>query len=260
MAKARIHIPEEIAPFLVAEDCADFPINRYILTANQQEIYEDIIDLQETVEEMHELGMDYLNTTLLYGGSGTGKTTFGRYLAYTLDKDFVYINFANLLDGIFGSTTRNLEKIFQFIATANCVFMLDEIDCIAVKRGEEDSATGGELSRITISLMQDFDKCKRDRVKTIILGGTNRLDRIDPALLSRFSITKEIKLMTNSEKQQYIENFLQEVKIPYSVENIKRYCAENSLVNIRNVEADISRCTVRWIKNNKQDFCLERIR
>ena len=41
---------------------------------------------------MKKIGLSYLNTTLLYGVPGTGKTMMGRYLAYRFDLDFVYIN------------------------------------------------------------------------------------------------------------------------------------------------------------------------
>ncbi|MEE1255567.1 MAG: ATP-binding protein [Lachnospiraceae bacterium] len=260
MSKARIEIPEHLQGFLEAEHCDDFPLSRYYVTQQQKEIIENILRIQKLTDEMHKMGLAYLNTTLLYGASGTGKTTFGRYIAYTLDKDFVYINFAKLIDGIFGNTARNISEIFRFMADADCIFMMDEIDCISQKRGTESSATGGEISRITVTLMQELDYYRKNKVKTIIIGATNRRDIMDEALLSRFSLPVELKPLKNAEKEAYIKLFLDDVGVPYDIMNIKEYCARNTVIRQRNVEADMIRCIAQWIESGKKKFHLEHIR
>lgn len=260
MSKARIEIPEHLKGLLEAEHCDDFPLSRYYVTQQQKDIIENILRIQRLTEEMHKMGLSYLNTTLLYGASGTGKTTFGRYIAYKLDKDFVYINFAKLIDGIFGNTARNISEIFRFMADADCIFMMDEIDCISQKRGTESSATGGEISRITVTLMQELDYYRKNKVKTIIIGATNRRDIMDEALLSRFSLPVELKSLKNDEKEAYIKLFLDDVGVPYDITNIKEYCARNTTVRQRNVEADMIRCIAKWIEDGKEKFYLEHIR
>ena len=144
----------------------------------------------------------------------------------------------------------------------SAIFMLDELDCIAVRRGNESEATGGELSRITISLMQELDFYRSNKSKNIIIAATNRIDMVDPALRSRFSIERELKRLTNKEKEEYIIQFLGSVGedgIGYDIENIRDYCARTSTVPTRNVESDIQRCAVQWIKNGKQRFVLDHI-
>ena len=47
--------------------------------------------------------------------------------------------------------------------------------------------------------------------------------------------------------------------IGYDIENIRDYCARTSTVPTRNVESDIQRCAVQWIKNGKQRFVLDHI-
>lgn len=260
MSKARIEIPENLKAYLEAEHCDDFPINRYYVTDLQRKIIKEILDLRELTDQMQAMGLSYLNTTLLYGASGTGKTTFGRYIAYLQDMDFVYVNFAKLIDGVFGNTSKNISDIFRFMATQECIFMLDEIDCIAQKRGTESAATGGELGRITVTIMQELDYYRKNKVKCIILAGTNKRDLMDDALFSRFSMAKELIPLNNKEKQEYIELFLNDVRVPFNRKNIEEYCARNTAIRQRNVEADMIRCIAAWIKNGKKDFYLEHIR
>lgn len=260
MSKAWIEVPDELKDFLVISHCDDFPIERYYVTDAQLEIFQAIVDNMSVTQQMKELGMSYMNSTLLYGPPGTGKTTMVKWIAYQLDMDYAYIDFSQLISGgVFGDTARNLKKIFDFIKEEECIFLLDEIDCIAVKRGEESSATGGELSRITITLMQLMDDYRNSGSDTILIGCTNRADRLDAALRSRFSIEREVPRLKNSEKFEYICQFLQSVGIPYSTDNIHEYCAKTAIVPNRNIESDIQRCAIQWIKNGKKDYYLDHI-
>lgn len=260
MSKAHIDVPDELKDFLVISHCDDFPIERYYITAAQLEIYQAIVDNMTVTQEMKELGMSYMNSTLLYGPPGTGKTTMVKWIAYQLNMDYAYLDFSQLVNGgIFGSTARNLKAIFDFMRDKDCIFLLDEIDCIAVKRGEESQATGGELSRITIALMQQMDAYRNAGADNILIGCTNRADRLDAALLSRFSVTKEVPRLTNQEKFEYICQFLESVGIEYDTENIRDYCARTAIVPNRNIESDMERCAVQWIKNGKHNYYLEHI-
>lgn len=260
MATPRIQLPDEIKEFIEIENCDDFRTDRYFVTKSQKEIYCEIMRMQQLTEELREMDIDYLNTTLLYGSTGCGKTTFARWMAHKLHIDFAYLNFAKLLDGVLGNTAMNISKVFRFMAANRCVFMLDEVDCIAVKRGQESAATGGELSRITITLMQELDYYKKHKVNSIILAGTNKLNTIDDALISRFSLKKEVPLMTNEEKEKYIKKYLRSVGILYDTDNIRDYCADNPFLPVRNVEADMIRCIAEWIDNERRDYQIKHIR
>lgn len=258
MQETKISVPERIRPFLEVEDCSAFPIDRYYVSHNEREVLEDIIRMRRYASELKEMGIPYLNSTLLYGKTGTGKTTLGRYVAYQLGLAFAYISFAKLIEGEFGKTSRNLSDIFRFMADTECVLMLDELDCIAVKRGTEaSSANGGEMTRITISLMQELDYYKDHNIKSVIIGATNMFGSLDDALVSRFSIPHELKHLTNQEKEEFICLYLNSKQIPYDIGNIRKYCAQNSIITQRNVEADIIQCIIRWIESGKQQYVLE---
>lgn len=269
MSKARIEIPEKIRPYIKAECCDDFPIEKYYKTPQVDQIISSIEDTRRVSSEMQKMGLSYMNSTLLYSVPGTGKTTLGRYIAYVMDKDFIYIDFAKLFDGVFGKTTGIISDVFEFARTADCIFMMDEIDCISQKRGTEGVATGGEIGRITTVIMQQLDNYRRLGTDCIVIGATNKREIMDEALFSRFSVAVEFKTLTNQEKEEYIKLYLNNVNytqangkkgIPYDVANIKEYCSRNSAIRQRNVESDMNRCIVQWIKSGKTRFFLEHIR
>lgn len=262
MSQTRLSIPEHLQPYLEAEHCDDFPIDRFYITNLHREIVSDILHAQELHEKLEKYGVHYLNATLLYGVPGTGKTTFARYVAHCLDLDSVYINFAKLYDGVLGNTPGKISDIFQYMSTIKAIFLLDEIDAISQKRGTESDVTGGEISRITITLMQELDMMKRKNSEIIIIGCTNRNDIMDPALRDRFAIKKEVKCLNVREKQEYIAMYLDNLGLPYTPENIKEYSASNPSLPNRDIQADIDRCLIRWIEAGEGEapFVLDHIR
>lgn len=266
MSNIKFDIPEDIREYLRIEDCSDFDTSKYFKTQEQTKIINEITGKRRTAAEMLEMGVPLLNSTLLYGPTGTGKTTLCRYIAHKHHLPFAYINFASLIEGgVFGKTALNLTKIFEALLDKECVFTLDEIDCIAVNRERSEAqANGGELKRITITLMQLMDLFEQRKVQSIIIGCTNRVTDLDPALRSRFKLKKQIGVLTIDEKKAYIRKFLDNVRtdytIDYNLENISNYCLRGSTLGMRDMEADIKAALARWIENNHQGFELIRIR
>lgn len=215
-----IELPYDLQNILCVEDVSNsFKEGRYYLSDREKEISENIIRMQKVNQKLMEMGIPYINSTLLYGESGTGKTTFGKYVAYKTGLPFCYLNFSNMVDSYMGSTSKNISKAFTYAISNPCVFMLDEIDCISIRRAESGSSggTGGELARITITLMQEFDKLPND---IIVIGATNRKDRIDEALLRRFSMKSEVKSLTEEERGELVKKYLGDIGMTFTEEEI----------------------------------------
>lgn len=215
-----MELPQNVKGLLTLEDTSlSFRESRYYLSSREVGILSSIIRMKAVNERLMELGIPYMNSTLLYGESGTGKTTFGRYVAYKTGLPFCYMNFSSIVDSYMGSTSKNISKAFSYAISNPCVFMLDEIDCISIERSGSGSGdgTGGEMARITISLMQEFDKIPND---VIVVGATNRIDRVDNALLRRFSVKHEVKSLTAAEKTEMVKRFLDDVGIAFADESI----------------------------------------
>ena len=199
-------MPNDLRVFLTGETPDGFRKEQYYPRENEMSVFKEIRTMKLTADLLSEKGIRYRNTTLLYGKSGTGKTELGRYVASELNLPFFYISFAHAIDSYMGSTAKNLSKIFEFCSSVPCVLMLDEVDCISIKRAADGSkGADGELERTTISLMQELDKLPSH---VVLIATTNRPDLVDDALTRRFLIRRELFPMTKEELLGTAEKFL----------------------------------------------------
>lgn len=209
-----MELPNDLKNLLIMEDVSvSFNENRYYLSNREGEVVKKILKLNKASQRLAEIGVNYINSTILYGESGTGKTTFGRYIAYKMGIPFAYLNFSRVVDSYLGSTQKNISKVFDHVKQQKCVFMIDEIDAIGMRR--RDSKEVGEMSRIVISLMQNLDTLTSD---VVLLGATNRLDIIDEALLRRFTTKHEVKRLNEQERYEMANKFLADVDFDYEDE------------------------------------------
>lgn len=219
---------------LFIEDVSDFIEERYYLSPREKEVFEHIQKIRNASERLSALNLRYLNSTLLYGESGTGKTTFGRYIAYKFNLPFVYLNLSQTVGSLLGETSANISSVFTDIKEFPCVLMLDEIDSIAEKRCGGDGASGKEHNRMVITLMQELDRISPSNV---IIGATNRLDILDPALVRRFSLKHEVVRLTKEELLTLGRMFLSDVGVDVKEDVINslvdncQYASQSFFVN-----------------------------
>ena len=235
-----MELPNDLKNLLIMEDVSvSFNENRYYLGNRERDVAEKITKLNKASQRLAEIGVNYINSTILYGESGTGKTTFGRYIAYKMGIPFAYLNFSRVVDSYLGSTQKNISKVFDHVKQQKCVFMIDEIDAIGMRR--RDSKEVGEMSRIVISLMQNLDTLTSD---VVLLGATNRLDIIDEALLRRFTTKHEIKRPNKQERYEIASKFLADVDFDYDDDWLIGICErDNTQAGLMNelVEALVER-------------------
>ena len=201
----------------------DFNEARYYLGKEQKKTYEQIVEGVNSTLKMLEYGIPYMNSTLIYGEPGTGKTEFAKYVAFKLGLPYAYLNFSYLIDSYMGKTAQNLNRIFDYCKGQKCVLMLDEIDCIGIERGH-DTGADGELGRTTIALMQSLDGLVDGQ---IVIGATNRRDRLDKALLRRFQRQVEFKPFDKEERQAMIEVYMNSVDSSFLTDEIIHYADES---------------------------------
>lgn len=235
-----MELPADLKNLLIMEDVSvSFNENRYYLSNRESKVVEKILKLNKASQRLAEIGVNYINSTIFYGESGTGKTTLGRYMAYKMGIPFAYLNFSRVVDSYLGSTQKNISKVFDHVKQQKCVFMIDEIDAIGMRR--RDSKEVGEMSRIVISLMQNLDMLTSD---VVLLGATNRLDIIDEALLRRFTTKHEIKRPNKQERYEIASKFLADVDFDYDDDWLIGICErDNTQAGLMNelVEALVER-------------------
>ena len=119
---------------------------------------------------------------LLYGPPGTGKTLIAKAIAKTTESNFISIKGPELLSKWVGESEKGVREIFRKARlAAPCIIFFDEIDALVPKRG-----SGGSDSHVTENvvsqILTEIDGLE-ELNNVLIIGATNRLDMVDPALL-----------------------------------------------------------------------------
>ncbi|KTD55581.1 cell division protease ftsH [Legionella santicrucis] len=148
---------------------------------------------------------------LLYGPPGTGKTLIARTIGNFFTKDKVkVISAAELMDKYVGESQRKLREIFQDaknewdekgLNSQLYVYIFDEIDALAPKRGMKSDSSGvkDDMVATLLTILDGVDSPKN----IIVIGTTNRLDLIDPALIRPGRLDNVIEIGLPNEEARY---------------------------------------------------------
>ncbi len=189
-----LELPENLKNILVAEDSALFPENKFLVREAEEAIAKKVLSIYRVAGKLSQMGVPYVPALILHGESGCGKTELARYIAYRAKLPFIYVRFSALVNSYLGGTQGNIARVFDYAKTAPCVLCFDEIDAVGMARGQKNDV--GEMNRIVIALMQEMDRLPNNM---IIIGTTNRFDRLDPALIRWFPIQYEVKKLNEKE-------------------------------------------------------------
>lgn len=217
-----IELPYNLKDLLIAEDVTDYPMGKFLVRGGEEAIANKILATYRASNRLMELGISYLPAAILYGQSGTGKTELARYIAHKADLPFVYVRFSSVVNSLLGGTQSNINKVFSYAKSSPCVLCFDEIDAIGLKRGDTNDVS--EMSRATIALMQEMDALPNN---VIIIGTTNRYDRLDPALVRRFPISYQVKPFTRQEVISLVEKFFRYAGYEKDICALQSWCDEN---------------------------------
>lgn len=167
--------------------------------------YEDIGGLGDAVARVREmielplrhpelfkrLGVEAPKGVLLHGPPGTGKTLLAKAVANETNSNFFTIGGPEIMSKYHGESEERLRNVFQEAEkNAPSIIFIDEIDSIAPKREE---VTGEVERRIVAQLLSVMDGMK-SRGKVVVIGATNRVDAIDPALRRPGRFDREIEI------------------------------------------------------------------
>jgi transitional endoplasmic reticulum ATPase len=142
-----------------------------------------VVEHSHMRDELYEqVGLAPPRGILLTGPSGTGKTAMARALSGEKQIPLIAIDGPQLYSKWLGESERALREVFKKARrTAPCILFFDTIDAVAPKFGADQFGTD-VYQRILSQLLREIDNL-RDVKGVVLLGATNRPERIEPALL-----------------------------------------------------------------------------
>jgi len=151
---------------------------------------DQILEVRETVElpllkpELFKrVGIDPPKGVLLYGPPGTGKTLVAKAVAHETDATFIRIIGSELVQKFIGEGARLVREIFNLAKQkAPTILFIDELDAIGSQRLKIATSGDREVQRTLMQLLSELDGFEQ-RGDVKIIGATNRIDILDPALL-----------------------------------------------------------------------------
>jgi transitional endoplasmic reticulum ATPase len=172
--------------------------------------YEDIGGLDDELEQVREmielplsepelfrkLGVEPPSGVLLYGPPGTGKTLIAKAVANEVDAHFEVIDGPEIVSKYKGESEERLREVFErAVENQPAVVFIDEIDSIAGTRDEDADMENRVVAQL-LTLMDGLD----ERGQVIVVGATNRVDAIDPALRRGGRFDREIEIGAPDER------------------------------------------------------------
>ena len=232
--------------------------------------YTDIGGLDSQIEEIREaielpllkphlfeeVGIEPPKGVLLYGPPGTGKTLIAKAVATETNATFIRVVGSEFVQKYIGEGARLVREVFEMAREkAPTILFIDEIDAIAARRTNTDTSGDREVQRTLMQLLAEMDGFDpRGDVK--IIGATNRIDILDPAILrpGRFDRIIEIPLPDFEGRIQIFKIHTRKMKLADDVDfrklaemtegasgaDIKAICTEAGMFAIREEKAKVT--------------------
>jgi transitional endoplasmic reticulum ATPase len=173
--------------------------------------YEDIGGLTEEIRKVREmvelplkhpeifdrLGIEPPKGVLLHGPPGTGKTLLAKAVATESEANFMLLNGPEIMSKFYGESEKKIRDLFdEAEKNAPTIIFIDEIDAIAPKREEVQ----GEVERRVVSQLLTMMDGLNPRGRVIVIGATNRVNSIDPALRRPGRFDRELEISIPDKK------------------------------------------------------------
>jgi transitional endoplasmic reticulum ATPase len=167
--------------------------------------YEDVGGLRNEVGKIREmielplrhpelfkrLGIQAPKGVILHGPPGTGKTLLAKAIANETTANFYSLSGPEIMSKFYGESEERLRSMFQQAEqNSPAILFVDELDSIAPKREE----VSGEVERRIVSQLLSLMDGLSSRGKVVVIGATNRVNAIDPALRRPGRFDREIEL------------------------------------------------------------------
>jgi transitional endoplasmic reticulum ATPase len=176
----------EIEPSAMREVLVEVPNVKWTDIGGLAEVKEELQEAIEWPLKYPEI-FAHMNTAppkgvLLYGPPGTGKTMLAKAVANESEANFISIKGPEVLSKWVGESEKAIREVFRKARqAAPTIIFFDELDSITPVRG---TGFGGSqvTERVISQILTELDGLEELK-DVVVIGATNRIDIVDPALL-----------------------------------------------------------------------------
>src|SRR5881398_2001094 len=141
----------------------------------------EVVDFLRDPKRFERLGAKVPKGLLLYGPPGTGKTLLARAVAHESGANFYSASASSFVEMFAGLGAARIRKLFaEARKNAPAIVFIDELDAVGAAR--TGHGFNREQDQTLNQLLVELDGFN-NREQVIVMGASNRLQDLDPALL-----------------------------------------------------------------------------
>jgi proteasome regulatory subunit len=265
----------------------NFNVDKFVIVEKPDEKWSEIGGLEAQIQEIKEVielplknpelfkkvGIQPPKGILLHGPPGTGKTLLAKAVASSTQSTFIEIVGSELVQKFIGEGAKLVKEIFQLAREkAPSIVFIDELDALAAKRMDIGTSGEREVQRTFMQFLAEIDGFK-PLANVKIIGCTNRIDIMDPAVIRPGRLDRLIEVPLPSDKgledifkihnksmtldkNVKVEALLKKMK-GFSGAEVKAVCTEAGYFAIRNNRTKVTHhdflCAIDKIKKEEVD-------
>lgn len=223
------------------------------IDSEKQELME-IVDFLRDGKKFRDVGARIPRGILLSGEPGTGKTLLARAIAGEANVPFFAASGSDFSGIIVGLGVAKIKEIFDMAKrNAPCILFIDEIDAIGQRRSTS-SYNDQDREQTLNQLLIEMDGFAND-TGIIVIGATNRVDMLDPALLrpGRFDRQVYIELPDLAGRREILDLYAKKVKVADDV-NLQDLARGTTGFSGADLENLLNEAALHAVRNNRQEI------
>jgi cell division protease FtsH len=144
----------------------------------------ELLDFLKSPERFQNAGVEVERGLVLYGESGTGKSSVARALAGEAGVPFFWLSGSGFSNKYIGEGAAFARRLVHRVKKVNgpAVVLIDEIDSVGTRRYGGDNAGSHEHATTLNELLVQLDILMKMR-NVVVIATTNRPEVLDPALI-----------------------------------------------------------------------------